>query len=128
MRENCSQKTRRSGHLTAFALILLVALLSGSTWGQREPSQPATPPTLQSAAQPASSQTTQPPGTASTTDVPGAGVTVQERQQGTAPPQSPQQPQPETRITKAQAKELFRSVDVILNFASRNTGLPIQSQ
>ena len=37
-----------------------------------------------------------------------------------------QQPEPQTRITKAQAKELFRSVDEILDFASHDTGLPIQ--
>ena len=36
------------------------------------------------------------------------------------------QPEPQTRITKAQAKELFRSVDEILQFASHDTGLPIQ--
>src|SRR5208283_4172433 len=79
-------------------------------------------------AQPTAWQTSQPPSTAGTTDVPGAGVTVQGRQQGTAQPQSPQAPQAETRITKAQAKELFRSVDVILSFASQDTGLPIQRQ
>ena len=37
-----------------------------------------------------------------------------------------EQPEPETRITKAQAKELFRSVDQILQFASQDTGLPIE--
>src|SRR5271166_6294162 len=140
MQRNCSLKTRPSRQSPAFALILLVALLPGSAWGQNRPSQPAYPPTPQSPnqsappvqpntpAQPASSQTSQPPSTASTTDVPGTGVTVQDQQQGTAPPQSPQQPQTETRITKAQAKELFHSVDEILRFASQDTGLPIKRQ
>ena len=49
-------------------------------------------------------------------EVPGTGVAVQN------------QPQPETRITKAQAKELFRSVDEILRFASQDTELPIKRQ
>ncbi len=60
--------------------------------------------------------------------VPEAGVSVQDQHQGSAPPQGSQSPEPATRINKAQAKELFRSVDVILSFASQNTGLPIQSQ
>ncbi len=40
---------------------------------------------------------------------------------------SPAQPTltPPTRITPAQAKELFGSVDAILRFDSRNTGLPV---
>src|SRR5271166_1552920 len=131
------KKTRRSRHSTAFALILLVALMPGSAWGQSTPSQPAAPPTAPSPNQPATpaqpnvssqSSTPQTPGTSGTTQVPGAGISVQDQQQGSAPREASQQPQPETRITKAQAKELFRSVDVILRFASRDTGLPIQSQ
>jgi hypothetical protein len=67
--------------------------------------------------------------------VPGTGITVQEQ-----PRPSPQQPQtsnppstpvqhdsePAKPITKAQAKELFRSVDEILEFVSQDTGLPIK--
>ncbi len=34
--------------------------------------------------------------------------------------------QPATRVTKAEAKELFRSVDDILRFVSQDTGLPIK--
>jgi hypothetical protein len=41
-----------------------------------------------------------------------------------APPAPPTSAQP-TRITPAQAKELFGSIDAILQFDSRNTGLPI---
>jgi hypothetical protein len=67
--------------------------------------------------------------------VPGTGITVQEQ-----PRSAPQQPQtsnppstpvqnesePAKPITKAQAKELFRSVDEILEFVSQDTGLPIK--
>jgi len=60
-----------------------------------------------------------PPGT----QEPGTGITVQQGQ-GNAQPQS-QQPEATARITKGQAKELFRSVDEILNFASRDTELPV---
>jgi len=46
-----------------------------------------------------------------------------------SPPSNPaaqsQPAQPETHITPAQAQELFRSVDEILNFASQDTGLPL---
>jgi hypothetical protein len=44
-------------------------------------------------------------------------------------PESPQEPpsgSPETKITPQQAAELFRSVDEILEFVSRDTGLPIK--
>ena len=51
---------------------------------------------------------------------------MQEQQQGDAAPQSSHQPAAPAPITKAQAKELFRSVDVILRFVSQDTGLPIE--
>ncbi len=53
----------------------------------------------------------------------GAG---QQSQSGAS--ESSEQPAPETRITKAQAKELFRSVDEILAFVSQDTGLPIEHE
>ncbi len=53
---------------------------------------------------------------------------MQEQQPGSTPAESSELPQSEARITKAQAKELFRSVDVILKFASQDTGLPIKSE
>ena len=90
---------------------------SGATNSCAQAQQPeGKPPSNQAPRQPAP-----PPG--SDTQVQGAGVSVQERQhtsqgQGTT--------QPETRITKAQAKELFNSVDEILGFASEDTGLPIR--
>ena len=67
--------------------------------------------------------------------VPGAGITVQQ-QPAPAPPQPQvsnppstqveQESEPGKPITKAQAKELFRSVDEILEFVSKDTGLPIK--
>src|SRR5579864_1647891 len=43
------------------------------------------------------------------------------------PPDQPQQPeQPEVKITPRQAEELFHSVDEILEFDSKQTGLPIK--
>jgi hypothetical protein len=84
-------------------VVTLLALLFGAAAGQ-DTSQPTTPP--------------QP--------VPGIGATVQDKapppaQAQPAPPAEPQRP-----ITKAQAKELFRSVDEILQFVSHDTGLPIK--
>jgi hypothetical protein len=40
--------------------------------------------------------------------------------------QAPPQPETQAPMTKEQAKELFRSVDEILNFASNDTKLPIE--
>ncbi len=69
-----------------------------------------------------------------------ASCSAQTASSQTAPSQAPMQPpatqqkaqppavQPETHITAAQAKELFRSVDEILDFASKDTGLPIRSK
>jgi hypothetical protein len=52
---------------------------------------------------------------------------VQNQQPGSAPaPASAERPEPQTRITRAQAKELFHAVDEILEFASHDTGLPIR--
>ncbi len=118
--------------MSPFSAIILVLVLLGAAWGQTTSAQPQSSPPAQSPnpaatpSQPAAPQTppqpTNPPGA---TQVPGAGVAVQNQQQGSAP-QSAEQPAPQTRITKAQAKELFRSVDEILQFASQDTGLPIK--
>jgi hypothetical protein len=48
----------------------------------------------------------------------------QNHDQQTTPAQNP--PSEETNISPRQAKELFRSVDEILQFASQDTGLPIE--
>ena len=124
MRENGPPKSSLS---TTLALVLFLVLLLGSGWSQSAPAQPATPTPPQSPNQPATpaqSSNSPAPNTPGATEVPGAGVSVQEQPKGSAPQE---EPQAETRITKAQAKELFRSVDVILNFASHDTRLPIKS-
>lgn len=45
-----------------------------------------------------------------------------------SPGQSAAQPSPEQKISPAEAEELFRSVDEILQFASKDTGLPIKAK
>ena len=87
---------------------------------------------------PSNSQPVPPPPTGGQTpsqQVPGAGISVQDQQPSSQSPSSQppaQQPpsaaQPETHITKEQAKELFRSVDEILDFASQDTNLPIRDK
>src|ERR1035438_3723569 len=89
---------RRSLAFLVFLLALLLASAAGQTVSQ--PTDPSKP-------------------------VPGMGATVQDQ------PASPQRqptppPEPQRPITKAQAKELFRSVDEILQFVSQDTGLPIK--
>jgi hypothetical protein len=120
---------------TVSAAIFLVFLLLGSGWSQtslaqaQAPSSPAAPGQSQQANQPAPPSqpaTQQNPPQSGTTQVPGAGATVDNQQPGNSQAQAAEQPQPETRITKAQAKELFRSVDEILQFVSQDTGLPIE--
>ena len=138
---------------TVSAAILVLLLLIGSGWSQaapaqtplsstpqsanqpstpaqaatpeqpNQPSAPAPPASPPQANQPATPQNPAQPGT---TQVPGAGATVDNQQPGSSQSQESEQPEHETRITKAQAKELFRSVDQILQFASQDTGLPIE--
>lgn len=94
--------THRITLALAFALISLI--LTMGLWSQTPPAQ--------------SQSNSQPPND-STTSVPGAGVTVQNQQ-------SEDRSEPETHVTKEQAKELFRSVDEILDFVSQDTGLPVE--
>ena len=95
----------------SLAALLLAALFTGAVWGQT--------------AQPQPQPTPQPPNDSGAVQVPGAGASVQNQQSGTATSQS-DEPEPETHITKGQAKDLFRSVDEILDFVSKDTGLPIE--
>ena len=97
-----------------FVLALLLAAFLSSAGAQNTPS-PAEAPQPQR--------------------VPGTGITVQNQPSPTPqqpkaapPPSTPvqQESEPEKPITKAQAKELFRSVDEILEFVSHDTGLPIK--
>jgi hypothetical protein len=92
----------RSRSWPLIILAILLAILLGSASGQTVAPSTAPPP------------------------VPVNGAAVQEQpapppEVQPAPPDQPQRP-----LTKAQAKELFRSVDEILQFASQDTGLPIK--
>ena len=54
---------------------------------------------------------------------------VQEPTKPVPPPEAPQEaPQSEVKITPRQAEELFHSVDEILQFDSKQTGLPIKHE
>jgi len=114
------QARRSSNNVMTFRLkivsaVALVCLaLSCGLWSQSTPAQPQSPPPNNSGAQ----------------QVPGAGATVQEQPPANQSGQTQNQDQPESQapITKQQAKELFRSVDEILDFVSQDTGLPIESK
>jgi len=58
--------------------------------------------------------------------VPGIGTTVQDDSSPPAQGRPAPATEPQKPISKAEAKELFRSVDEILQFVSRDTGLPIK--
>ncbi len=102
---------------SALVRFVLVLSLTGAVWSQSQPAQSQPAPTPKSSTQPQA-----------TTPVPGSGVAVQDQQSQTGSGQSAEQPKPESRISKAQAKDLFRSVDQILQFVSQDTGLPIKHQ
>ena len=99
-----------------FKLLLAVAFVSfGFTQNA-----PATP-------QPQSSPVPQQPS-----ETPQSSPTPQAQPQATPNPNrveiEPVEPEKEHKITDAEAKELFHSVDEILSFASRDTGLPIRKK
>jgi hypothetical protein len=117
--------------------ILLLFLLTTPAWEQNASN---TPPSPASASQPNQASPAQSPPPAgvppspsqpagsSPTQVPGAGISVEGQQPSSAGQEPSQKPpeKPAGPITKQQAKELFRSVDQILQFASNDTGLPIE--
>ena len=84
-------------------IILLFALLVCGAWSQNQPQAPANSENL---------------------DNLGVQVENQNQAQPTAPAQTP--PSTETIVSPKEAKELFRSVDEILQFASQDTDLPIK--
>ncbi len=92
-------------------IILLFTALSSGAWSQNSP---------------------QPPAGNTNTDNATSGLQVQDQEQKhdqpqTAPAQTPAGPAtPEATISSKEGKELFRSVDEILQFASQDTGLPIK--
>ena len=105
--------------------LLIALLLASAAWAQNASSQQS-PSTPQSNAPPQSQAP--PPNSSDQNPAPQSGASAQGSPQSSGNAQAPAQSQPETHITKQQAKELFRSVDEILDFVSQDTGLPIESK
>lgn len=125
--------------LVCFVLLLFIAVVPA--WEQNAPPtppastqvpQPDSPAPAQQPSVPATPSSSPPPDAQQShgaTEVPGAGISVEGQAPSTPPNGKGQQEQSEAPagpITKQQAKELFRSVDQILRFASDDSGLPIQ--
>ena len=103
--------------------LLIALLLASAAWAQNASSQQS-PSTPQSNAPPQSQAP--PPNSSDQNPAPQSGASAQGSPQSSGNAQAPAQSQPETHITKQQAKDLFRSVDEILHFASVDTLLPIE--
>jgi hypothetical protein len=94
-----------------FAVVLLLAIkAAAAAQVQPQSPQPQPPDQIQTPSQPDK--------TASPTQTPSTKA---------PPPQEPSE-KPEVKITPRQAEELFHSVDEILAFDSKQTGLPIKKQ
>ena len=101
----------------AVAALVAVTALLGASWAQSSPTPQPAPSQQSQSSDSGSSAQSQPPAAAGQPQTPQPPGT---------PSQAPQQPVPETHISKQQAKDLFRSVDEILHFASVDTLLPIE--
>ncbi len=105
---------KAKGRFTRILRLLLAVVLAAATWALSPASAQDAPPADRTA-QPAQSPTTQeqpkpiplPP---------------------TAQPPKEEPPKEEVKITPRQAEELFHSVDEILDFDSKQTGLPIKKE
>ncbi len=118
-----SRNATHSCRKTAFLALLIALLLASAAWAQNASSQQS-PSTPQSNAPPQSQAP--PPNSSDQNPAPQSGASAQGSPQSSGNAQAPAQSQPETHITKQQAKDLFRSVDEILHFASVDTLLPIE--
>jgi hypothetical protein len=102
---------KAEGHCSGILRLLSAVVLAAAMWGQplgyTQDAQPANKPQDQNA------QPTQPP-------------VIQEEPK--AAPQKEESPKDEVKITPRQAEELFHSVDEILEFDSKQTGLPIRKE
>jgi len=109
--------------LTRFLAVVLSSVLSGALWGQSAPAQ------QQDQGQGQDQSQVQGQGQRQA-DNPALSGT----QGSAAPTQGPSTPPPaaqekdEVKITPREAEELFHSVDEILAFDSKHTGLPIKKQ
>src|ERR1700760_3618472 len=100
----------------------LLLLLCGLTFAQVSPTNPQQP----------SSPAQQPAPPAAPAQSPTPQASPQAQPQSTPSPNrlelEPEPAEKEHKITAAEAKELFQSVDEILRFASKDTGLPIKKK
>ncbi len=96
-----------SGILRFLSAVVLAAAMWGQPLGYTQDAQPANKPQDQNA------QPSQPP-------------VIQEEPKAAPPKEEP--PKDEVKITPRQAEELFHSVDEILEFDSKQTGLPIRKE
>jgi hypothetical protein len=102
--------------LSALSLLVLLAAVGfAQTNDPRQESQPASPSAPASAGK--GEQKQQAGDTSSSDQKHVEGATQGEKSADT-----------ETRISPQQAEELFRSVDVILKFASKDSGLPVKQE
>ncbi|MFZ0707269.1 MAG: hypothetical protein WAM71_16845 [Candidatus Korobacteraceae bacterium] len=125
----------RSWPKNLLGFILLLAAFALPAWEQEQ--APTTPPPQVGASPSQPSPAQEPPGPSapptpsqpaapSQQQVPGTGISVQQQQPPSGQPGSGEQGKNAGPITKQQEKELFRSVNQILQFASTDTGLPIR--
>ncbi len=101
--------------LTPFLAVVLCSMLSGSLWGQSAPAQQQDQSQGQGQGQ---KQADKP----APSGIQGSAAPTQGR--STTPPAT--QEKDEVKITPREAEELFHSVDEILAFDSKHTGLPIK--
>ncbi len=141
MPARCLAALGRSPLKNLFCSILLLILVVTPVWAQDSPPAPPTPaqgsrpfppPPAQQPPAPAIPSSPPQPGAGRSdgaNEASGAGSEVEGQKPSAPQPGSGKQEQSEAPagpITKQQARELFRSVDEILHFASNDTGLPIR--
>jgi hypothetical protein len=111
-------QTRSSWIVRLFLGVGLLLASNGTLWARAQ-DQAAQAPVQQQVQQQAQQKPDQKP--------PDKNVPTTDAQEPT-PPSAPKEepPKPEVKITPRQAEELFHSVDEILDFDSKQTGLPIR--
>ena len=102
----------------AFLLAISLLFLSSGFAQNSQPTPPSPPPALTPQPAPQAPGTSQPDKPAQPQATPSHRLEIE-----------PVEKEPKDhKITPAEAKELFRSVDEILRFASKDTGLPIKKK
>jgi hypothetical protein len=112
--QNVGRGNRKAGLAQAIAVVAAGIFLAAAAPAQTaSPSTAPPPPTFQPPVQ------ISPP--------PGQVIEITPDSPKTPPPSGDQADKAHAPLTKDQSKELFKSVDEILAFASKDTGLPIKS-